>query len=80
MPVLYFPEVAEYAPFIAALGGQAGVELRRAGGYVAAGSDHEIAIARGATGLGEAVWFGALVGGFAGRILQFDDQHLRVGD
>jgi len=80
MPVLYFPEVAEYAPFIAALGDQGGVELRRAGGYVAASSAQEISIARAATGLGEAVWFGALVGGFAGRILQFDDQLLRVGD
>ena len=80
MPVLYFPDVAEYAPFLTALDGLPGVTTQRAGGYVAASSNGEIAIARAATGLGEAVWFGALVGGFAGRILQFDDMLLRVGD
>lgn len=80
MPVLYFPDVPEYAPFVTVLGTRPGLTLHRAGGYVAAESVGEIVISRAETGLGEAVWFGALVAGFAGHIAHFDDQALRVTD
>lgn len=78
MPVIYFPEVPEYQAFVRVLCSRASIRCRRARGYVAAAAAGEIAIRRDETGLHEAVWFGALVGGFEGRVVRFDADELRL--
>ena len=78
MPAIYFPDVPEYQPLIEAISGQSGIRCSRAGGYVALASSGEIRVRRADTGLIEAVWFGALVGGFEGRVEKFDDKELRI--
>ena len=78
MPSIYFPDVPEYQPLIKAIAGQGDVQCRKAGGYVALTSPKEICVRRVDTGLIEAVWFGALVGGFEGRVAKFDDKELRI--
>ena len=78
MPSVYFPNVPEYQPLIKAISGQGNVQRREAGGYVAFTTSKEICIRRADTGLIEAVWFGALVGGFEGRVVKFDEQELRI--
>ena len=78
MPAVYFPDVPEYQPFIATLSKQTGVRSKRAAGYVAFESEQPIEVERSQTDLEEAVWFGALVAGFEGRIETFDPQTLKI--
>ena len=78
MPSIYFPNVPEYQPLIRAISAQRGVQRTEAGGYVAVTSSEEICVRRADTGLIEAVWFGALVGGFEGSVAKFDDRELRI--
>ena len=49
------------------------------GDYRKIHSAAEIVIQRAATGLGQAVWFGALTGGFEGVILEFNENRLMIG-
>jgi hypothetical protein len=79
MPKLYVLEVPEFAPLLRACRAQRYATASR-GGYTVVSAPGEIAIARQATGQGEAVWFGALTGGFAGRIAAFDGEQLRIVD
>ena len=78
MAAVYFPDVPEYQPFVSLLSKRSGLRSERGGGYVAFTSDEPIAIERSETGLEEAVWFGALVAGFEGRIATFDDRMLQI--
>jgi hypothetical protein len=78
MPTIYFPDVPEYQPFIRILCSRERVQCRKARDYVAVVSAKEIVIRREETGLFEAVWFGALVGGFDGNIVKFDADELRI--
>jgi hypothetical protein len=79
MPKLYVLEVPEFAPLIDAARARRYATVSR-GGYAVISAPDEIAIERQATGLGEAVWFGALTGGFAGRIAEFHGGRLRIVD
>jgi len=47
-------------------------------GYIFVQFDGEVEIARAATGLGEAVWFGCLTGGLDGKIVIFDAERIRL--
>ena len=78
MPRLYFMDVPEYRPFIDLLGRDASLAKDQAAGYVRFSGNGEITGRRAYTGLGEAVWFGALVAGFEGRIVRFTDEELVV--
>lgn len=78
MPAIYFPDVPEYQPLIEAISAQGDIQCSKAGGYVALVSPGEIRVRRADTGLIEAVWFGALVGGFEGKVAKFDDKELRI--
>jgi hypothetical protein len=53
------------------------MQVKRAGDYFAV-SGKEIRITRKATGLRKAVWYGALTGGFDGRLERFDDDELVI--
>lgn len=76
MPVLYVLDVAEFAPLVQTC--QAQARISSGSGYIAVIADQDLVIERSATGLCEAIWFGALTGGFDGRILRFDDQVLHL--
>lgn len=78
MAAIYFPDVPEYRPFISILSQRPAVRHQRAAGYVAFTSDQPIEIKRSETGLEEAVWFGALVGGFEGQVALFNDRTLQI--
>ena len=79
MPVLFVPDVPEYAPLVDYAAGQAGLSVSTLGAYREIRGDREISIPRAATGLGQAVWFGALVGGLQGEILEFSETRLVIG-
>jgi len=75
MATLYVLDVPEFAPFLE--GARASMQVKRAGDYFAV-SGKEIRITRKATGLRKAVWYGALTGGFDGRLERFDDDELVI--
>lgn len=75
MATLYVLDVPEFAPFVQ--GARASMQVVKAGDYFAV-SGNEIRIARKATGLRKAVWYGALTGGFDGRLDRFDDDELVI--
>ena len=72
MATLYVLDVPEFAPLVRA----AGATLK-VGDYFAI-SGQEIRIARKATGLRKAVWYGALTVGFEGSLRRFDDDELVI--
>ena len=76
MATLYVLDVPEFAALVAAA--QTSMEVRKEGDYFAL-SGREIRIAREATGLRKAVWYGALTGGFKGALRRFDDDELVIG-
>jgi hypothetical protein len=77
MATLYVLDVPEFAPLLAAKSD--GVRVARHGPDYFALSGERIRIARKATGLRKAVWYGALTGGFEGTLLRFDDDELVIG-
>jgi hypothetical protein len=60
-------------------GTRAELTVAAQGEYHKIHSGAEIAIARATTGLGQAVWFGALTGGFEGAIIEFSETWLIIG-
>ncbi len=79
MPVLFVLDVAEFAPIVDYAEGRAELTVTSLGTYRKIEADGEIAIPRAATGLGQAVWFGALVGGYEGTIVEFSETRLVIG-
>lgn len=78
MAKIFFLDVPEYRPFIAAVGARDGIDRQQVGPYVRFSAPGRITIRRDETGLGEAVWFGALVAGFDGEVEKFDATELTV--
>ena len=78
MPTLFILDVPEFAPLVQALGMQAGVQKRKHGAYWAFHGNAHIALDRTSARVGEAVWFGALTGGFEGRVAEFSSDRLRI--
>ena len=79
MPAIYILDVPEYAPVVAYAEARAELKVTALGPYRKISADGRIAIDREATGLGPAVWFGTLVGGLDGEIVEFDEHRLVVG-
>lgn len=77
MPSLFVLEVPEFAPLIA--GAASGHTVRRRGGYALIESAEKIVVERAKSGLGDAVWFGALTGGYEGRVVEFSAERLVIG-
>jgi hypothetical protein len=75
MATLYVLDVPEFAPFVQAA--HSILRVTKNGDYYVLSGD-EIRIPRKATGLRKAVWYGALTGGFAGRLERFDDDELVI--
>jgi hypothetical protein len=77
MPCLFVLDVPEFAPLIA--GAAAGHSVRRRAGYAMIEAPDRIIVERAKSGLGDAVWFGALTGGYEGRIVEFSAERLVIG-
>lgn len=79
MSGFYVLDVPEFAPVVAAARGLASCRVHPPlAGYIRVEFDGEVEIARAATGLGEAVWFGCLTGGLDGKIVTFDTERIRL--
>ena len=77
MPSLFVLDVPEFAPLIA---GAAGAhKVSRRGGYAAIEAPERVVVERARSGLGDAVWYGALTGGYEGRIVEFSADRLVIG-
>lgn len=77
MPTLFILDVPEFAPVVrAAEGLRYGV--RRKGGYVTIEATDDLVIERAKSGLTDAIWYGVLTGGYAGRVTAFDAKQLRI--
>jgi hypothetical protein len=79
MPALFVLSVSEFQPLIDCAETQGDLTVTAIGDYRKIHSTAEIVIHRAATGLGRAVWFGALTGGFEGVILEFNEIRLMIG-
>lgn len=75
---IYVLDVPEFSALVAALRATPGISIEKHADYFVARSAGEIVVERRATGVGQAVWFGALTGGIRGRIVTFSDDELRV--
>jgi len=78
MPSLYVLKVPEFRPLIRCAERDPRLRTTDCGNYVRIDGEPELAIARSATGMGEALWFGSLVGGIEGSIAEFDDRVIRL--
>jgi len=77
MPSLFVLDVPEFAPLIA--GAASGHQVRRRGGYATIEAPEKVVVERARSGLGDALWFGALTGGYEGRIVEFSADRLVIG-
>jgi hypothetical protein len=75
---IYVLDVPEFSALVAALRDVPGITIEKHADYFVARAPGEIVVHRRATGVGQAVWFGALTGGIRGRIVTFSDDELRV--
>ena len=75
---IYLLRVPEFEAVARALAALDGVSLAPCGDYHVARAAGEIVLRRESCGVGHAVWFGALTGGIAGRIVEFSDDTLRL--
>ena len=79
MPALFVLDVPEFAPLVVYAEARDGLTVATLGDYRIIRSDGDIAIPRVETGMGQAVWFGALAGGFEGEIVEFSETRLVIG-
>jgi hypothetical protein len=77
MPSLFVLDVPEFAPLLK--GAEKTYRVDRKGGYAAIAAPDELVIERGNSGLGDAVWYGALTGGYEGCIREFSAARLCIG-
>jgi catechol 2,3-dioxygenase-like lactoylglutathione lyase family enzyme len=75
---LYVLDVPEFAPMVEAARKQTELAVTHRGTHFEINAAGAMTIERSATGLERAIWFGALTGGFAGKIERFDDTELRL--
>ena len=75
---IYLLRVPEFEPLVRQLSATGGISMSQRGDYNIAEATGEIVLERQATGVGEAVWFGALTGGINGSIVEFTEKTLRI--
>jgi hypothetical protein len=75
---IYVLDVPEFSTLVAALRDVPGISIEKHADYFVARAPGEIVVQRRTTGVGQAVWFGALTGGIRGRIVTFSEDELRV--
>ena len=77
MPALFVLDTEEFLPLVRAAEKQ-GLSVRRSRGYAVISSTDEILIERLAASVGDAIWHGALTGGFEGIVAEFSGSRLRL--
>ncbi len=78
MPRLFVLDVEEFRPLVAA-GEALGYAVHHSADYTVIESDGKpLVILHTATSMRDALWFGALTGGFEGTLEQFDGDTLRI--
>jgi hypothetical protein len=80
MAMLYVLNVPEFEPLRLAAGRKAGIDVTAISNYTCISASGELCLLREETGLGKAIWYGALTGGYLGRIARFDDEQLAIVD
>ena len=78
MVTLFVLQVPEFAQVRDAAARKQGLKVENGTRYARISAVSELHLTRAETGLGKAVWFGALTGGYNGRIIRFDDDELRI--
>lgn len=78
---LFVLKVQEFQPLIEQARLQAGVEVNDGPpGYACIRAQKELTFSRKALGFKPAIWYGALTGGFVGRITEFSRDTLRINE
>lgn len=70
--------VPEFDAIVRALRAVDGIRISELADYIVAEADGDIVLARTATGVAQAVWFGALTGGVTGTIVQYTEDSLHL--
>jgi hypothetical protein len=78
MVTLFVLQVPEFAPLRDAAARKKLVTVESGRRYTRISASSELILTRAETGLGKAVWYGALTGGYSGKIVRFDDDELRI--
>ncbi len=78
MAVLYVLDVPEFAPLVEYARGASELNVSDHTPYKKIAAEAELMIPRADTGMDPALWFGALVGGFEGKIEEFSEQRLKI--
>lgn len=79
MASLFVLDVPEFAPLIDAAG-RGGVQVVRKASFARLSTPGRLVVDRAATGLGLAIWYGALTGGYQGDIERFDGDQIVISD
>jgi hypothetical protein len=79
MASLFVLDVPEFQPLIEAAG-KAGTSVTRKASFARLSAPGRLIIERQATGLGLAIWYGALTGGYQGRVERFDGDQIIIAD
>ncbi len=78
MAVLYVVDVPEFQPLVA-YAEAVDLVVSKHGAYYKIEAEEELVILRASTGMDAAIWFGGLVGGYEGEVLEFTEDVLRIG-
>jgi hypothetical protein len=78
MVTLFVLKVPEFTGLREAAARKKELTLQEYSSYARISAPAELRLSRTETGLGKAVWYGALTGGYQGRVVQFDDDELRI--
>lgn len=79
MAKLFVVDTVEFQPIVQEAR-RGGLMVRRIGDYYEVRGDESIIVERARCGLRDALWYGALTGGFQGRIDTFDADRLIITD
>tara|TARA_B100000315_G_C14512537_1_gene557662 strand:+ start:238 stop:477 length:240 start_codon:yes stop_codon:yes gene_type:complete len=79
MPVLYVVDVPEFQPLVDYARNAPELTVSKQANYHKIEAAGELVIHREATGMDAAIWFGGLVGGYEGKIVEFSEDVLRIG-
>lgn len=80
MSTLYILDVPEFRPLAEVLTSAPGLSAERVGSFTRVSTAGTLSVTRASTGLEKAIWFGALTGGYQGRVERFDEDELRIAD
>ena len=79
MPTLFVLDAPEFRPIVEVGRGRADIAVKGpVCGYYSLSTEAELRIDRAETGLTEALWFGAVTGGYRGADMSLDSQALLI--